>query len=51
MNYAPFLEVIALRETSRPSSVMAEGGKSLPSDPSKFHAALRGKGKKTDVGF
>ena len=51
MNFAPFLEDIALRETSRPSSVMAEGGKSLPYDPPKFHAVLsKGEREKNRLG-
>lgn len=36
MNWNPFLEDIAVRDTTRPSSVMAEGGKSLPYDPPMF---------------
>ena len=51
MNFVPFLEDIALQETSRPSSVTAGGGKSLPYDPPKFHAALsKGEREKNRLG-
>ena len=40
MNWNPFLEHIAVGDTTRPSSVMAEGGKLLPYNPPKFPTAL-----------
>ena len=52
MNFAPFLEDIDSRKTTRPTSVVAGGGKSLPYDPPTFPAALsKGKGRKTGLGF
>ena len=52
MNFAPFLEDIDSRTTTRPFSVVAGGGKSLPYDPPTFPAALsKGKGRKTGLGF
>jgi len=51
MNFAPFLEDIDLQKTTRPSSVVAGGGKSLPYDPPKFPAALsKGEREKNRVG-
>ena len=40
MNWNPFLEDIAVGDTTHPSSVMVESGKSLPYDPPKFPTAL-----------
>ena len=51
MNFVPFLEDIALRETSRPSSVTAGGGHCLMTLQSFMRLLVRGKGKKTDLGF
>ena len=40
MNWDPFLEDIAMGDTTRPSFVIAGGGKSVPYDPPKFPMAL-----------